>query len=343
MAERNRKKANITEVARAAGVSVMTVSRLLNHACKVAPSTRTRIQRVIDELEYTPNPIARGLVTNRIRIIGLMFFDDVEGELFRQTLTGAQQKVSSSDYKLLIFSPAGGKKVLDDRYLSLVDGVLCIGGRMDNETIEKLEQEGVPHVVIGRRDWRRADPWFCAPDYVKSFLEAGRYLINMGHRKIMMAGPARNFEPDADKIAGYKQALAEAGIPFKPDWVLFSDEAGKLRSRVEAVQPTAVIVESDKNLLSFLLYARDRGLSIPRQLSVICCDCNIDTHILHSLIGIHELTAVEVPGRELGISGIDLLLRLVQGERNIPKARWLDTIFTRGESCAPPPGRAEGI
>jgi LacI family transcriptional regulator len=337
MAERSGRKVNITEVARVAGVSTMTVSRMLNHASKVAPSTRTRVQRVIDELEYHPNPIARGLVTSRTRIIGLLMFDELESRFFQQMLLGVQFAVNTNDYNLLIFSKTPGENALDKRYLGLADGVVCMGALMDNETVEMLEAYNIPHVVVGRRNWKKADPWFLATDYETGFQNVTRYLLNLGHRNIAMMGGLSHYEPDDDKYAGYKKALNEAGITCTPEMIVYDHEPDRLRGVLEKFQPTAVIVEGEKLLLSLLLCARDMGLSIPKQLSIIGTRNDLDIHTLYSLAGIHELTRAMVPRRDLGISATDLLFRIIKGERDIPKDHWLDVIFTEGESCAPPP------
>jgi LacI family transcriptional regulator len=336
MAERSRKKVNITEVARAAGVSTMTVSRMLNHASKVAPSTRTRVQRVIDELEYHPNPIARGLVTSRTRIIGLLVFDELESKFFQQMLLGVQFAANTNDYNLLIFSKTQGKNILDKRYLGLAEGVVCMGMFMDNETVEMLEAYSIPYVVVGRRNWKKADPWFLATDYETGFQNVTRYLLNLGHRNIAMMGGLSHYEPDDDKYAGYKKALKDAGITCNPKMTVYENELDRLRGVLEEFRPTAVIVEGEKLLLALLLCARDMGISIPKQLSIISTVNELDIHTLQSLTGIHELTRAVVPRRDLGISATDLLFRLIEGERDIPKDRWLDVIFTEGESCAPP-------
>jgi DNA-binding LacI/PurR family transcriptional regulator len=341
MAGRNRKKANITEVAQAAGVSTMTVSRMLNHASKVAPATRIKVQRVIDELEYQPDPIARGLVTSRTRIIGLMVFDEEESAFFHQMLIGVQYAVGLTDYNLLIFSKSNEKKIQNNRYLNLADGVLCMGMHFDNETIEQLELSGIPYAVIGRRNWRKANPWFYAVDYVSGFQRVTRYLLEMGHRKIAMIGGWPDYEPDMEKYVGYKQALEDAGIPYNSKMILYEGESNKIRGMLEEFRPTAVIVEGANMLLALLICIRDMGLSVPGQISVIGTRNEMDIHTVYSLTGIHELTLAEVPQRDLGISGANLLIRLIEGERNIPKGHRIDLRFTEGESCAPPSQEAK--
>ena len=242
MVIRNLKKVNITEVAAVAGVSAMTVSRLLNDSGKVAPATRVKVQKVIDDLNYIPNPIAQGLVTSRTKIIGLMIFDDVDSFFFQQMLIGFQYAVNKHGYNLLIFSKDNEKGSPDNRYLSMVDGILCMGSHMDNKTIELIEDKGIPYAVIGRRNWRKADPWFSAVDYVNGFKKVTRYLIELGHRNIALWGGVKDFEPDVDKITGYQQALIEAGLSYNPEITLYLDETEKIPMILEKYRPTSIIV-----------------------------------------------------------------------------------------------------
>jgi LacI family transcriptional regulator len=336
MIERVRKKVNINDVARAAGVSAMTVSRMLNHSSKVAPATRARVQKIIDKLRYQPNPIARGLVTSRTRIVGLLLFDELESVFFHQMLLGAQYAAGLSEYNLLIFSKPKGKKVFDSQYSGLVDGVLCMGKVIDDNTIKALERDNIPYVIIGRRNWCTVEPWYYATDYINGFCEAARYLINMGHRRITIIGGMRDYEPDADKCTGVRKALDEAGLPFNPGTIIYDDNINTLREMMETYKPTALIVEGTKMLFALLICARDMKLSIPKQLSIISTSRDIDVHTLHNLTGIYDLTLAEVPRRELGVRGFQTLLKLIDGEVAIPKAQWIGIKFTEGGSCAPP-------
>jgi LacI family transcriptional regulator len=338
MVERIRRKVNINDVAQAAGVSAMTVSRILNHSPKVAPATRARVQEIIDQLRYQPNPIARGLVTNRTRIVGLLLFDELESVFFHQMLLGAQYAAGLSEYNLLIFSKPKGKKVLDNQYSGLVDGMLCMGMFMDDDTIETLERDNIPYVIIGRRNWHTVEPWYYATDYINGFCGITRYLINMGHRRITIIGGMRDYEPDADKYTGVGKALREAGLPFNLETVVYNDKINTLREMMETYKPTALIVEGTKMLFALLICARDLGLSIPGQLSIISTSRDIDVHTLYDLAGIYDLTLAEVPRRELGVKGFQTLLNLIDGEDEIPKAQWMEIKFTEGGSCAPPEG-----
>jgi DNA-binding LacI/PurR family transcriptional regulator len=347
MADKGRRKANISEVAKAAGVSKMTVSRMYNDAAKVAPATRVRVQKVIDELRYQPSAVARGLASRSTRIIGIMIFDNFNSNFFQPMFLAVEQEARAHGYDLLIFSRS--REGPESRCLGLVDGVLCFGFDFDNDTIENLENRGVPFAIIGKREWRKVSPWYVTVDYFEGFRKATEYLLAMGHRKIAFFGGSADFCVDAEKYAGYRRALADRGITEKNSLILCGKgvsrgsaggEVGRLRKTLERFGPTAVILEGDNFPLPFLLTLKEMELKIPRDISVIYTRRDvIDIHTLYDLTGIHELTLAEIPRKELGIAGVRLLKQLIDGEKNIPKEQMLPLKIIPGESCAPPKRR----
>ena len=204
MAGRSEKKANIGEVAKAAGVSKMTVSRTLSHSSKVAPATREKVQKVIDDLEYQPSPFARGLASQKSNILGLMVYAGMNLEYFQPILFGIEHEASINGYDLLIFSRPEDKS--KKRSLGLVDGVLCLGYEMDNNFIVDLEKSGIPYAVIGKRKWKNASPWYCAVDYFNGYKNAARMLLETGHRKIAFLGGTSGYPFNIEKYRGYKKA-----------------------------------------------------------------------------------------------------------------------------------------
>jgi LacI family transcriptional regulator len=314
---------------------------MFNHACKVAPATRLKVQRVIDELQYQPNPMAQGLATNTTRIIGLMMFVDEEAFYLHQILLGVEKAARERGYDLLIFARPEENKKQTNR-IGLVDGILCFGNPYDNETLKKLEQDGVPFVISGKRNWRRMKPWQVFPDYKAGFRNAVLYLAGLGHRKIAMIGGTLGYAPDDDKYAGFRQGLAEKGIPYNPAMTVYDNEAGKIKSVIKKYRPTAVIAESVGTQLALLIAAKELALRIPGDLSVISTSREHDVHTLYSLAGIHELTSVIMPWEELGKMGIEVLMQLIAGEKDVPKEQTIPLGFFEGESCAPPHSREGG-
>jgi DNA-binding LacI/PurR family transcriptional regulator len=332
-----RKKVNIAKVAEAAGVSKMTVSRMLNDTDRVAPATQAKLQRIIDELDYQPNPFAQGLMTNTSKIIALMIFDSGMPDFFLQMLSGIQYESKVEGYNLLIISNPERHSQSDMRHLRIVDGVLCLlGSQNDISIIEQLDKDNIPYSVIGRRNWKTIDPWFCATDYVKGYREITRHLLDLGHKNVVFIGGSLNYEPDTDKCKGFQQALYEAKIPYNPELRIFHHELERIPSVFKQYRPTAALVEGREANLTLLLYAKNSGISIPERLSVISSMTDLDAYTLYSLTGLHKLTSVMIPLRELGIAGVKFLIKLMNGDRGVPRELLLPVQFIKGESCGPP-------
>jgi DNA-binding LacI/PurR family transcriptional regulator len=339
MVKRNDRKVNINDVARLANVSTMTVSRIFNHNSKVATGTRARVKKVIDELGYQPNPFARGLVSKKSRILGLMIFDNMDFGFFQPMFLGVEQEAMASGYDLLIFSGPEKKRRPESRSLAMVDGVLCFGYTFDNDTIENLDDKGIPYVVIGKRKWNRVSPWYCSGDYFNGFKKVTKYLLEMGHRNIAYMGGSASFIVDSEKRRGYLSALQEAGIRENA-FVLDDADVNRIPEILEQRKPTAILLDGRVIPMPLLLHAKKMRLRIPRDLSLVYCELDlINTHTLYGIAGIHELTQINIPRQELGTSGVILLQRLINGEEVPDREQLIPMVFVPGESGAPPPPR----
>jgi LacI family transcriptional regulator len=335
MAEKLRRKVNIAEVARIAGVSKMTVSRIMNNTGQVAAATRLRIQQLIDELHYQPSPFAKGLASQTSRILGLMIFDKLDFGFFEPMFRGVEHEVRVKGYDLLILSHPEMREGRINSCLGMVAGVLCFGFDFDNDTIENIESQGIPYVLIGKREWRNAAPWYCTADYLNGFRRITHYLMDMGHKRIALMGISPDFAPDKEKHEGFKKALAEAGN--RNGFVLNNSDVERIREVLENFRPTAVIMDGTIAPLPLLLCIREMGLRVPRDISLVYTRRDfIDIHTLYDFTGIHELTLMNIPRHKLGAEAVTLLQRLIAGEKNIPKEQSVKMEFVAGESCAPP-------
>jgi LacI family transcriptional regulator len=336
------RKFNIDEVARISGVSTMTISRIFNDPGKVAPATRTRVQQIIDGLQYRPSPFAQGLASQKTGILGLMIFDNLNLDFLQPIFLAAEQEIRALGRDLLILSQPEKSGGHVSRCLDLVDGVLCFGYTIDNNAIENLEERGIPYAVIGKREWTKVSPWSIRPDYCNGYRDAARRLVDMGHRKIAFMGGNSRFAPDMEKHAGFHAAIDEAGIGEGKSF--YDEDVGRVREILETFRPTAVFLENIKFPFTFLQCVKEMGLRIPQDISVIFTRRDfIDIHALYDLAGIHELTLLSVPRWELGAAGVRLLQNLIDGNTALPKEQLMELEFIPGESCAPPEPGQGGI
>ncbi|MDR0399986.1 MAG: substrate-binding domain-containing protein, partial [Treponema sp.] len=242
-----------------------------------------------------------------------------------------------SGYDLLLFTnPRSGR---ESRCLGMVDGLILLGSALGNDPIEDMEGWGIPYVTIGRRNWRKIVPWCCAVNYVDGFREVTEYLLDQGHRRIAFWGGSRNFSVDVEKHRGYLQALEGAGLAPGEGMDLYEEDLGQIRDCLDRRRPTAVIMEGSKVPLPLLLCVREKGLRIPGDLSLVYTRGDfINVHALYDLAGIHEMTMITVPRRELGAAGFRMLKRLIGGESDVPRETLVNMEFIVGESSGPPPG-----
>lgn len=337
------RKPNISRVAQLAGVSKMTVSRVINGNSAVAPVTRERVLEAVEQLGYRPNLLARSLAGSRTRIIGLQLHEDTapNPRFFYDILLGAQYEAHVQGYDLLFFSqPPSREEPRSAIRFDLVEGVICTGGTFHMDSIEFMEQKHLPYVIVGRRDWKNLNPCYCAPDYVSGYQAATSYLLQMGHRRIAICGGKSCFEADADKRMGYLRAFETHGLTPGTDLILM-DEPGKEKVRdterfLLEQRPTAVLIQGDEVWNMTKNAVRKAKLSIPGDLSVICFGLSDGMQMMSESGGYAPLARIDVPVFEMGRQSAQMLISLLNGEEPEKRGRFLPLDFIRGESCTPP-------
>ncbi len=337
------RKPNISRVARLAGVSKMTVSRVINGNSAVAPDTRERVLQAVEQLRFRPNLLARSLAGSRTRILGLQFHEDAapNPRFFYDILLGAQYEAHVQGYDLLFFSqPPSREDPRSAIRFDLVEGVICTGGTFNMNSIEFMEQERLPYVIVGRRDWKQFSPYFCAPDYVTGYQEATSYLLDMGHRRIAFCGGKAHFEADIDKREGYLRAFEAHGLAPDPTLILMDEPGRERASQTEAFllekRPTAVISHGDEVWNLVKSAARKGKFSIPGDLSVLCFGLSEGMQMLGASRGYAPLTRLEAPVFEMGRQSAKMLISWLDGEEMKQRGIFLPLDFIKGDSCVPP-------
>lgn len=327
-------RATVTQVAEAAGVSKMTVSRVVNNKGNVTHKTRKKVLDVINELNYRPNALARGLATRNTNIIGLMLYENVE---FSETLLGVQQEMNRNNYDILVFANPFQKNMRPTFRAGLVEGIICSPSHdFDNTLFEYIESENVPYVLMGKRDWKNLKPCFYGIDYIEGFRKATNYLLEMGHRAIAMYGGEADFPADIDKYDGYRQALSEWKIPYDHKLIVYSGEISQFREMLITQKPTAVITMGAESWNHMVTITREIKLTIPRDLSVILFNHAIDRNTVNSFFNIEAMTRIEIPKYEMGVKAAQHLIALLNGEKDLPNENFLQVPIYIGDSCCPP-------
>ena len=311
--------ATIRDVANRAGVSIKTVSRVLNNEPFVKSSTQEKVLTAIDELGYVASMSARRLASGQSYTIGLIFHN-ASWHYTQDVLKGVIETARKSGYSTLLHpcdvcNDLDAKEVLNLVHQKAVDG-LIFTPPADNakEVIRELQQLKVPFVRLTPQDRKSPLPYVTATDMQGAF-EMTNYLIGLGHRKIgFVLGPLDQ-RAGHDRFAGYKKAITEAGIELDDDIIAHGDdhfESGFQATRhllsLESA-PTAIFCNNDEMAAGSISAVFEAGLKVPQNVSV----AGFDDILLASQIW-PPLTTVQQPIYQIAEIGTNLLIRLLKGE-----------------------------
>ncbi|MEM9202137.1 MAG: LacI family DNA-binding transcriptional regulator [Actinomycetota bacterium] len=331
----------IEDVARAAGVSVATVSRALRGLDNVAQSTREKVEIVAAELDYRANPAAAQLATGTSRTI-LMAVANIAGWYCAQVVGGAEAVLSEAGYQTQVMGVAGveARRAFVQRALQMqrsIDGLILVDLRLDPDEIDALRDADVHVVTIGN-----AYPGLSSvrPDDISAARLAVDHLLQLGHRRIaliegMPDDPMRT-EVSWRRRDGYEQALAHRQIAVDPDLVqsgYFSiDGAQEAMQRLLALDdpPTAVFAISDEMAMGAMGVVRDAGWSIPADVSVV----GIDDHPLSQTVGL--TTVRQAPASNGAVAARWIVEDLASGEHQLATQEVEIDLVTRQTTGAPP-------
>ena len=338
--------ATMREVARAAGVSIATVSFVVNNTKPVTPATRLRIERAMADLGFRRNMVARALVSRRTQIIALVcpFSEDRMTLTVRDFIIGAARAAKEADHHLVIW-PVGndGDELATLLGQKLVDGVLVMDVQMDDARVEVLRQLDTPFALIGRtRDLTGLH--YIDIDIAASIRMAMDHLNGLGHREITFVngwqlqngfagfGPYVRAEQDYRELAEERE-IKPVVLHCRPNVRSGREVAGELLSA--APETTAVIVGDEAAAAGLIAELIRRGRSVPGDISVMSLLSSVDV----AAMGSPSVTTVTAPGAELGRLGVEALICLLDGSR--PDTPMLRTgVLAVGESTGPVRGRA---
>jgi LacI family transcriptional regulator len=312
------KKPTIEDIARLAGVSRGTVSRVLNHRPDVDRQTRARVLRVIEEQGYVPSLTAAGLAGGRNRLIGMLvpvFTWPILGELVR----GITEILNRTSYELVLYTFNDEDLTRDRRDIinrllatQLTAGLLAAYPGDLSTQLTELYAQGVPVVIIDDQR-EQVTPWVRTDDTTGAFT-AVTHLIRLGHRRIAHIQGPREYLVSHDRHVGYLRALAEAGLTPDPALILAGDflpqsgyaSARQLFDMPPELRPTAVFASADQMAYGVLRAAEESGLSVPEDVALVGFDDDAPSaHVLP------PLTTVRQPLYQMGQEGIKLLLALL--------------------------------
>ncbi|KIZ17986.1 LacI family DNA-binding transcriptional regulator [Streptomyces natalensis] len=333
----------MVDVARRAGVSVATVSHVLNATRPVRPDTRAAVLGAVDELGYTPNTLARSLVTARTRSIGLAV-SAISNPYFTEILQGVEASALEAGYGLLIADPHDDPRhertVVQLLHERRVDGVIVAPSAEPAKMVGYLARRTVPAVFLDRLvgpapEGARHDQ-VCAENTgpMRHLVE---HLAALGHSRIGLVAGLPGLSTTTERLQGYREGLRARGLPFVPELVAggnsAADGARDATGRLLAAPapPTAIVTANNAMTIGALRALRERGLEVPRDLALACFD-----DFSWADLFTPRLTAVAQPSREIGATAVRLLLERLEEPDRAPRTVRLPCTVRHRTSCGCP-------
>ena len=268
------------DVAEQAGVSVTTVSHVINNSRPVNPDTRDRVEQAMQVLGYQPNVLARSLRRGKTHTIGVILPDNAN-PYFAEVVRGIEDTTFTQGYSVIL---CNSDNDLDKEHLytnvlieKQVDGIIFVAAGLSEENISNLQKRGVPSVLVDRQvGGVQLDSVF-ADNQAGGFL-ATNHLVGLGHNSIACITGPRGVRSSSERVAGYRQALDAAGIKSNPDWVVEGDFqyqsgfAAAKQMMQDGKSPSAIFACNDLMAIGAYRFAHENQLRIPRDISIIGFD-----------------------------------------------------------------------
>jgi LacI family transcriptional regulator len=315
-------RATLRDVARIAGVHPGTVSRALNPATEalVRDETVRRVREVAEQLGYRPNPLARGLKTNRSYTIGVIV-PDIQNPLFPPIIRGLDDRLGEAGYTPLIANtdndPVRERVDFEAMRTRAVDGFVTATARLDHELLDEVAGRGTPLVLVNRRVEDGSLPSASADDRAGVRL-AVEHLVALGHQRIAhLAGP-QDVSTGHQRFEGFREAMEAAGLDpslVRVGRAFTEPEGARLCEELLATgEPvTAIVAGNDLMALGCYDVFAARGIDCPREISVVGFN---DMPFADRFAP--PLTTVRIPHYEIGVAAAQLLLDILQGNEDGP-------------------------
>lgn len=325
----------IKDVAKAADVSVSTVSLVINNSSLVKLETRYKVLQAISELNYKPNEYARSLVTKTKKVIGVAWpttnsstnwysFEGHTDTYLTEILPSIEKEINKSNYSMIlehfrINDPSAFLPLIMDS--AKVDGMLVTGGIISDEVLQRIQDANIPTVLVGSRhqnlDYVDTDP-------EHGMYKATKYLIENGHRDIVFINGPDESQSSSRKLKGFYKAMEENNLPVKDEWVAKTEYSGAAAYKVMSsmwdmdIRPTAILGGFDCITIGALRFLYEKGLTCPKDISAIGFEDSILAEYSYP-----PLTTVRVHKEQIGTEACKILLNRI----NKPNAKKVKLII----------------
>lgn len=329
----------IADVAKRAGVSKGTVSSVFSKKRPISVEVTERVLNVAKELNYVPNHAARSLAMKKNMIIGLKMptLDTELSSFDLKVINGVVKKCTENGYRVLL------DRVYEKEESTLfsrdpVDGVILLNPKDEDPRIVQYKQLNLPYVLIGRPDKEDEDTKFVDNNNIEIVKEVGEFLIENGHHDILFLNASYGMTVAEDRREGLKRAFENFGLPFNEENVIYNDQEkyknasdygfNSLLETIKSKKYTAIIADTDRVALGVLRAAREFGIDIPGDLSLIALSNN-ETLALETT---PKLTSIELFPEKLGEEAAEVLINVLK-EQLAPRQKMIPAKLVIRDSC----------
>jgi len=310
--------ATIQDVALKAGVSVATVSRVLNNQNVVAKETAIKVEKAIKELNYEPSVLGRNLRTSESRLI-LVLIPSIANPFYTEIIKGIEDTAIEQDYNILLCETGSNPK-REAIYINLVrnrlaDGIISMDPAVDKVRLTELANK-YPVVQCSEYD-KVGTISYVTIDSELAAYQAVRYLIQIGHKRIGLINSDNKYLYARDRYEGYIKALNEFDLPINTDWIYhvgsvrFQDGQQAMRDLLNHPdRPTAIFADSDVLAIGALKEINSNGLNVPRDIALVGFD-NID----FSNMTYPTLTTISQPMYKMGSASANMIIHKIKGKK----------------------------
>ncbi|WP_053368483.1 LacI family DNA-binding transcriptional regulator [Bacillus sp. FJAT-27245] len=334
----------IKEVAKEANVAPSTVSRVIANSPRISEKTKQRVKEVMERLGYYPNLQARSLAAKSTRTIGVIMPASAEkafqNPFFPEVLRGISKHAHAAKYGIYL-STGSTQAEIHEEVVSMVmgrrvDGIILLYSRIKDRTMEYLRESGFPFTVVGRPYKNNHAITYVDNDNVGITKQMTEYLISLGHTKIAFVGGNPDFVVTIDRQKGYREALAEAGIPYMEHYT-FTNEmvAGNGKDAVKALlelesRPTAVVTLDDLLAHEMIGSLESYNIRVPADISIASFNnLSLSEH------SSPPLTSIDIGTIRLGYQATQYLIEKIENPEMEPKGVIIPAKLIERKSCAP--------
>lgn len=308
--------ATIRDVAEKAGVSIATVSRVINNQISVSPDTRKKVQKAIKDLNYQPNYLGRNLRRAKTKMI-LVILQNISNPFYSKVVRGIEEMGHQNGYNIMICNtdsdPDRERTYLELMVNRLVDGVILMEPEIDGYELSEISKD---FPVVQCCEYKEdVDVSHISIDNIKAGYTAVKHLISLGHSRIGMVSAYNRLLSAQQREEGYRNAILEAGLEYDSDLIKMGSYGytGGLRATKELLEmedrPTAIFAISDITAIGAIRAIKEKGLQVPDDIAVV----GFDNTSIASMYD-PRLTTISQPRYDMGKISMEVLLKLIKNK-----------------------------